>query len=63
MIEPYGARLYKELNDLGTELELEDDLMNELKDKAQKEGSWSRKFSRKPTTPSKIISKSATGQT
>ena len=40
MIEPYGARLYKELNDLGTELELEDDLMNELKDKAQKEGSW-----------------------
>ena len=55
IIEPFGARLYHPLNELATELELSDKLIDELKKKAQKEGCWSRKFSRKPVTPSKII--------
>lgn len=52
VIQPYGFRLYESLHELTAELELADSLVNELKVLS---GSTSRKQSRKPKTPSKIL--------
>jgi len=52
VIEPYGSRLFQQIQELARELDLSEELLSALQKKCP---SSQRKNLRKPTTPSKIL--------